>query len=70
MTAAAMTSEAHPGIALRVLVAYLLALAIVIGTVLTIRALGSTTAGSPAPLPQTGPPVTLVVPVTGHIVRQ
>ena len=37
-----------------------------LGLVLTIRTLGSTTAGSPKPRPQTGPPVMLVAPITGQ----
>jgi hypothetical protein len=52
-----------------VLLTYVLGLAIVIGLVFTIRTLGSTTAGSPKPRPQTGPPVTLVAPITGQTVQ-
>jgi hypothetical protein len=69
MAAVAGTFETHSRIASRVLLTYALAFAIVIGLVLTIRALGSTTAGSPKPRPQTGPPVTLVAPITGDTVR-
>jgi hypothetical protein len=69
MAAIAGTFETHPRIASRVLLTYALAFAIVIGLVLTIRTLGSTTAGSPKPRSQTGPPVTLVAPITGDNVR-
>jgi hypothetical protein len=69
MAAFAGTFETHPRIASRVLLTFMLALSIVIGLVLTIRTLGLTTAGSPKPRPQTGPPVTLVAPITGQTVR-
>jgi hypothetical protein len=69
MAAIAGTFETHPRIASRVLLTYALAFAIVIGLVLTIRTFGSTTAGSPKSRPQTGPPVTLVAPITGETVR-
>jgi hypothetical protein len=69
MAAVAGTFETHPRIASRVLLTYVLALAMVIGLVLTIRTLGSTTAGSPKPRPQTGPAVTLVAPITGQTVQ-
>lgn len=62
MATAAAGFEAHPGLAVRVLVTYVVVLGLVIGMALGIRALGSTTPGSPTPRPQTGPPVTLVVP--------
>jgi hypothetical protein len=69
MAAVAGTFETHTRIASRVLLTYVLALAIMIGLVLTIRTLGLTTAGSPKPRPQTGPPVTLVTPITGQTVQ-
>jgi hypothetical protein len=69
MGAVAGTFETFPRIASRVLLTYVLALAIMIGPVLTIRTLGSTTAGSPKPGPQTGPPVTLVAPITGQTMQ-
>jgi hypothetical protein len=69
MAAVAGTFESHPRIASRVLLTHLLAFAIAIGLVLTISALGSTTMGSPKPRPQTGPPVTLVAPISGQTVQ-
>jgi hypothetical protein len=69
MSAVAGTFQTHPRIASSVLLTYLVALAIMIGVILTIRTLGSTTVGSPKPRPQTGPPVTLVAPITGQTVQ-
>jgi hypothetical protein len=69
MTAVAIAPRLRPRTAFRVLVTYLVALAIFVGTALGIRAVGSTTAGSPTPRPQTGPPVTLVLPSTGDVAR-
>jgi hypothetical protein len=69
MAAVAGTLETHRRIASRVLLTYVLVLSIVIGLVFTIRTLGSTTAGSPKPRPQAGPPVTLVAPITGQTVQ-
>lgn len=69
MAAVAGTFQSHPRIASRVLLTYLLAFAIAIGLVLTISALGSTTMGSPKPRPQTGPPVTLVAPISEQTVQ-
>ena len=69
MAAVAGTFETHPRIASRESLTYVLALAILIGLALTIRSMGSTMAGSPKPRPQTGPPVTLVAPITGQTVQ-
>ncbi len=69
MAVVAGTLETHPRIASRVLLTYVVALAIVVGLILTIRTLGSTTAGSPKPRPQIGPPITSVAPITGQAVQ-
>lgn len=69
MAAVAGTLETHPKITSRVLLTYVVALTMVIGLILTVRALGSTTAGSPKPRPQTGPPVTLVAPISRETVQ-
>ena len=69
MAAIAATFERHGRVASRVSMTYVLAFAILIVMVLTIRALGSTSIGSPTPRPQTGPPVTGIAPVSGGSVR-
>jgi hypothetical protein len=62
MAAIAGTFEPHSRIVSRVLITYMLVLAVAIGLVLMIGSVGSTRTGSPRPRPQTGPPVTLVAP--------
>jgi len=70
MAAVAGTFETHPQNTRRWWLTYVLLVGIMVGLVLTIRAMGSSTVGTPNPRPQTGPPVTVVAPVTTKTMHQ
>lgn len=69
MAAIAENFERHGRVASRAWITYVLTFAFLIVLLLTIRALGSTSVGSPTSRPQTGPPVTVIAPVSGGSVR-
>ena len=63
MASVAVTIERQPTVLTRVLLTYALLATVLITLFLTIRAVGSTTVGTPTPRLQQGPPVTVVAPI-------
>lgn len=69
MAAIAVTLERRARIVPMVLLTYAVIATVLIALFVTLRAAGSTTTGTPRPRPQTGPPVTVVAPITEDAVR-
>lgn len=67
MASVAVTIQRQPTFLPRVLLTYALIATVLITLFLTIRAMGSTSVGTPTPRPQKGPPVTVVAPIAERL---